>query len=75
MIRILTEHNQDLTNQDRDDKHSHNTNILLYDITQDEIIKIIRKKEKNTAPGPDGIPYIALQKSPSVLYKLLTQLF
>lgn len=71
IVRLLTEHSQDLTYQDRTDKHSDNINILLGDITKEEIINIIRKK-KNTAPGPDDIPYIALQRIPSVMYKILT---
>lgn len=69
-IRTLTNHHQDLTEQDRID-NSDQINILPDNITHDEIFQILNK---NTTPGPDSIPYIALQRSPPALHKILTNL-
>lgn len=70
-IKSIINHFEDITDLDR---HFGNTSILLDDISQDQMIKIIKKKN-NTAAGPDGIPFIALQKGPPTLYHLLTRLF
>lgn len=55
-IRSIINRHTDITNLDKQDKHNDNIDILLEDITQNEI-KSILKKKRNTTRGPDGIPY------------------
>lgn len=46
-IRTITEHFQDVTLQDMNDKYSNNSNLLLDDITTEEITKVLKKKKKH----------------------------
>jgi len=73
-IRKLTKHFQDISEQDKIYNPSEATKEILADNTEEEIRNILKKK-RNTAPGPDGIPYIALQRTPPILFKILTKLF
>lgn len=70
-IRSLIIHFQDVTELHRQDNCRGNIDTLLGEITQTELINIFKKKE-NTAPDPDEIPYIAFQRGPAILHKLLT---
>jgi len=70
-IRSIINHFQDITEIDKTDNHYGDINILLDEISEEEIKNIIKKK-KNTSPGPDKIPYIALQRSPPIVLTILT---
>lgn len=57
------------------DKQKGDIKILLQEISQEEV-NIILKKKKNTAPHPDNIRYIALQRGPPILIEvLLTEVY